>query len=136
MSSLPVPELPSEADEEVRPLNGQLPNGPLNESRKATSMSDPVQAKGEGATGGAGDAVNVGGATTMVEEPEADPTRPVVFDVDDLDVYYGSYRAVRDVNLDIRANEITAFIGPSGCGKTTVLRCFNRMNDLLSLIHI
>jgi phosphate transport system ATP-binding protein len=56
---------------------------------------------------------------------------PVVFDVNDLSVYYGAFRAVRDVNLDIRRNEITAFIGPSGCGKTTVLRCFNRMNDLI-----
>ena len=47
------------------------------------------------------------------------------------DVYYGAFRAVRDVDLQIRQHEITAFIGPSGCGKTTVLRCFNRMNDLI-----
>ena len=52
-----------------------------------------------------------------------------VFTVRDLAVYYGEFRAVRDVNMDIRQNEITAFIGPSGCGKSTVLRCFNRMND-------
>jgi phosphate transport system ATP-binding protein len=56
---------------------------------------------------------------------------PVVFDVKMLDVYYGSHRAVRDVSLEIRKNQITAFIGPSGCGKTTVLRCLNRMNDLV-----
>jgi phosphate transport system ATP-binding protein len=56
---------------------------------------------------------------------------PLVFDVGALSVFYGKFRAVRDVNLDIRQNEITAFIGPSGCGKTTVLRCFNRMNDLI-----
>lgn len=55
----------------------------------------------------------------------------VVFDVRDLDVYYGSFLAVRDVNLQVRQHEITAFIGPSGCGKSTVLRCFNRMNDLI-----
>jgi len=54
-----------------------------------------------------------------------------VFSLDDLSVLYGSFRAVRDVTLDIREREITAFIGPSGCGKTTVLRCFNRMNDLI-----
>jgi phosphate transport system ATP-binding protein len=54
-----------------------------------------------------------------------------VFDVDDVAVYYGSFRAVRDVSLQVRKNEITAFIGPSGCGKSTVLRCFNRMNDLV-----
>ncbi len=54
-----------------------------------------------------------------------------VFEVDALNVYYGSFRAVRDASITIRRNEITAFIGPSGCGKTTVLRCFNRMNDLI-----
>jgi phosphate transport system ATP-binding protein len=54
-----------------------------------------------------------------------------VFDVKDLSVYYGSFRAVKDVTLPIYANQITALIGPSGCGKTTVLRCFNRMNDLI-----
>ena len=56
---------------------------------------------------------------------------PVVFEVRDLSVYYGSFRAVREVNLDVRQREITAFIGPSGCGKSTVLRCFDRMNDLI-----
>jgi phosphate transport system ATP-binding protein len=55
-----------------------------------------------------------------------------VFTATDLEVHYGAFRAVRDVNLSILANEITAFIGPSGCGKTTILRCFNRMNDLIS----
>jgi phosphate transport system ATP-binding protein len=55
----------------------------------------------------------------------------IVFDVRDLDVYYGSFLAVRDVNLQVLQHEITAFIGPSGCGKSTVLRCFDRMNDLI-----
>ena len=49
----------------------------------------------------------------------------------DVSVYYGSFRAVRDVTLSMRRNEITALIGPSGCGKTTFLRCLNRMNDLI-----
>jgi phosphate transport system ATP-binding protein len=57
--------------------------------------------------------------------------REVVFETTDLSVYYGDFRAVRDVSLPIRRNQITALIGPSGCGKTTVLRCFNRMNDLI-----
>ena len=61
---------------------------------------------------------------------------PVVFDVEDLSVFYGDYRAVRDVTMQIRQNEITAFIGPSGCGKTTVLRCFNRMNDLIEIARV
>ncbi len=48
-----------------------------------------------------------------------------------ISVYYGSTLAVKDVFLDIPRNQIVAFIGPSGCGKSTVLRCFNRMNDLI-----
>jgi phosphate transport system ATP-binding protein len=59
-----------------------------------------------------------------------------VFQVSDLSVYYGGFRAVRDVQLTIRQNEITAFIGPSGCGKTTVLRCFNRMNDFIETARV
>jgi phosphate transport system ATP-binding protein len=61
---------------------------------------------------------------------------PVVFDVRDLSVYYGDFRAVRNVDMQIRRNQITAFIGPSGCGKTTVLRCFNRMNDLIETARV
>ena len=58
-------------------------------------------------------------------------TESPVFAVKELSVKYGEFRAVRDVTLDIREHEITAFIGPSGCGKTTVLRCLNRMNDFI-----
>jgi phosphate transport system ATP-binding protein len=55
----------------------------------------------------------------------------VVLTTKDLSVFYGDFRAVRDVSLYVKRGEITAFIGPSGCGKSTVLRCFNRMNDLI-----
>ena len=55
----------------------------------------------------------------------------VVFDMNDVSVLYGDFRAVRDATLKIRKNQITAFIGPSGCGKTTILRCLNRMNDFI-----
>ena len=51
--------------------------------------------------------------------------------ISDLDLYYGDFHALKDVNLDIEANEITAFIGPSGCGKSTLLKSLNRMNDLV-----
>jgi phosphate transport system ATP-binding protein len=57
--------------------------------------------------------------------------REVVFDIRDLNVYYGDFRAVKDITLPVYGNQITALIGPSGCGKTTVLRCLNRMNDLI-----
>ncbi len=63
---------------------------------------------------------------------DADATAPGVFRVRDLSVVYSGFRAVRGVGLDVARNDITAFIGPSGCGKTTVLRCFNRMNDLIA----
>ncbi|HEY9888273.1 MAG TPA: phosphate ABC transporter ATP-binding protein PstB [Candidatus Obscuribacterales bacterium] len=56
--------------------------------------------------------------------------------VERLNVYYGSNLAVRDVYLEIPRNEIVAFIGPSGCGKSTVLRCFNRMNDLIASARV
>jgi phosphate transport system ATP-binding protein len=59
------------------------------------------------------------------------PDTPVVFDCENVEVYYGSFRAVRGVTLRIQANQITAFIGPSGCGKTTMLRSLNRMHDVI-----
>jgi phosphate transport system ATP-binding protein len=75
-------------------------------------------------------AVDANETATDVVAPSP-PTSKTVFDLQDLEVHYGSFRAVRDVNLQIAKNEITAFIGPSGCGKTTVLRCLNRMNDVI-----
>lgn len=53
-----------------------------------------------------------------------------------LNLYYGKFQALTDVNLSIEKNKITAFIGPSGCGKSTLLRCLNRMNDSISGIRI
>jgi phosphate transport system ATP-binding protein len=61
----------------------------------------------------------------------APPSADVALRAESLNVYYGSNLAVRNVDLDVPKNEIVAFIGPSGCGKSTVLRCFNRMNDLI-----
>jgi phosphate transport system ATP-binding protein len=69
-------------------------------------------------------------ATEPIERAPSEP-RDLVFEVSGLGVHYGNTQAVRDVQLDIARKEITAFIGPSGCGKSTVLRCFNRMNDLI-----
>jgi phosphate transport system ATP-binding protein len=67
-------------------------------------------------------------ATATIPPPQPGPP---VFDLQSLEVHYGTFRAVREVTMAIRPNEITAFIGPSGCGKTTVLRCLNRMNDVI-----
>ena len=54
----------------------------------------------------------------------------------DLNLYYGENHALKDINIDIPANEITALIGPSGCGKSTFLRTLNRMNDLIPSVKI
>jgi phosphate transport system ATP-binding protein len=58
-------------------------------------------------------------------------TAAPIFHVDNVDFYYGEKRALKNINLDIAEKKATAFIGPSGCGKTTLLRCLNRMNDLI-----
>lgn len=52
-------------------------------------------------------------------------------DIKNLDLFYGSFQALKNINLSVEANEITAFIGPSGCGKSTLLKTINRMNDLV-----
>jgi phosphate transport system ATP-binding protein len=70
----------------------------------------------------------------IVVERKAAPSpadSAVVFDCEDVAVYYGAFRAVRGVTLKIHAHQITAFIGPSGCGKTTMLRSLNRMHDVI-----
>ena len=56
--------------------------------------------------------------------------------VENLDLYYGKFKALKNINLDLPKNEITAFIGPSGCGKSTFLKTLNRMNDLVDGVRI
>jgi phosphate transport system ATP-binding protein len=82
-----------------------------DERRPEIGITDVVKARGD-------------------EDRTGSPTE-VVFRLDDVHVYYGSFLALRGVNLDIHKHEITAFIGPSGCGKSTLIRCLNRMNDLI-----
>ena len=72
----------------------------------------------------------------MLQDTAPPSISNVAISVEKLNVYYGSTLAVRDVFLDIPRNEIVAFIGPSGCGKSTVLRCFNRMNDLIASARV
>ena len=54
-----------------------------------------------------------------------------ILQVSGLEVYYGTFRALRDISMKIPRNKVTAIIGPSGCGKSTLIRCFNRMNELV-----
>jgi phosphate transport system ATP-binding protein len=72
----------------------------------------------------------------MTSDLQTHTQTETVFHTEDLNIYYGSFLAVRDVSIQIPKNQITAFIGPSGCGKSTVLRCFNRLNDLIKSFHI
>ena len=65
------------------------------------------------------------------EKPKVKNETRLAVDLRDVSVYYGDYRAVKDVSIPIERQKITAFIGPSGCGKSTVLRAINRMNDLV-----
>jgi len=64
------------------------------------------------------------------------PDEEIVFELESLSCFYGAFRAVRDVALQVPRNKITALIGPSGCGKSTLLRSLNRMNDLVDTAHI
>jgi phosphate transport system ATP-binding protein len=77
------------------------------------------------------------GPRLVVRESRGDDSQgEVVFDVQDVSVYYGDFRAIRNITLPIYRNQITALIGPSGCGKTTFIRCLNRMNDLIEIARV
>ena len=78
--------------------------------------------------------LNVAPKVTRAAEPSEE--HDLVFSVSGVNIYYGAFRALRDIALDVRGNEITAFIGPSGCGKTTMLRSLNRMNDLIESARV
>ena len=69
-------------------------------------------------------------------EHRTEAQRDIVIKLEDVSCYYGSFRAVRNVDLDIAGREITALIGPSGCGKSTLLRTINRMNDLVPVFRL
>ena len=77
---------------------------------------------------GHGFSIALGGGRNGRPDPSLDDP---VFHISDLDVWYGDHQAVRDVTMTIGRRQITAMIGPSGCGKSTVIRCLNRMNDLI-----
>jgi phosphate transport system ATP-binding protein len=99
-----------------------------------SESGDPMNVRDEvDLTDGRRDARADEGPRLVVREAReaSQSDREAVFDVRDLAVYYGDFRAVREVTLPVWKNDITALIGPSGCGKTTFLRCLNRMNDLI-----
>ena len=80
-------------------------------------------------------------ADTIIQEESKTPYSkfkvpdPIV-EVNDLNLYYGTKQALKNIYMDIPKNKATAFIGPSGCGKSTLLRCFNRLNDLVDAAKV
>ncbi len=66
-----------------------------------------------------------------LKEKEAVQAGEIKVKVSNLELFYGSFQALKDINMDIEENHVTALIGPSGCGKSTFLKCINRMNDLV-----
>jgi phosphate transport system ATP-binding protein len=93
-------------------------------------------------TGPPTDGFGPGGPTIRIStadaeaSPGAQSDTPIVVELQDLSCFYGSFRAVRNIDLTVRKQRITALIGPSGCGKSTLLRTVNRMNDLVPTFHI
>jgi phosphate transport system ATP-binding protein len=75
--------------------------------------------------------IGVGPASQPASEAEPAPAQPPVVRLENVSIYYGAFRAVREVTVDIAPRQITALIGPSGSGKSTLLRAINRMNDLV-----
>jgi phosphate transport system ATP-binding protein len=75
-------------------------------------------------------------APAAPEVAQAAAVAAPIFDVRDVAVFYGDHRAVTEITLKLRRNQITALIGPSGCGKSTFIRCLNRMNDLIPTARV
>ncbi len=76
----------------------------------------------------------INGAAPVPKAKKPEKAKPVpdpLVEVEDLSLFYGAKQALRDINMNIPRRQVTAFIGPSGCGKSTMLRCFNRLNDLI-----
>jgi phosphate transport system ATP-binding protein len=104
---------------------------PKTEDETSRHDAEPAGPSSEGQAFSAAPAIDL---RTSGGSPNDD--HPVIIELDGVNVYYDDFHAVSDVTLPIREREITAFIGPSGCGKSTVLRCLNRMNDLIESARV
>jgi phosphate transport system ATP-binding protein len=100
---------------------------PMSEVTNPESI--PAESDAPAARPARGSAVSV--SAGLARGRHAAPKGEAVFELDGLGVQYSGKQAVQDVSADLYRNQITAFIGPSGCGKSTILRCLNRMNDLV-----
>ncbi|MGH2357836.1 MAG: ATP-binding cassette domain-containing protein, partial [Candidatus Limnocylindria bacterium] len=111
-------------DTEMEPASAV--DAPVREGPRIRLMADPAVDEAEQIAPGA----------TAQAVPLHIEDGDVVFDLQNLSCFYGSFRAVKDISLRVPRNKITPIIGPSGCGKSTLLRSFNRMNDLVDGAHI
>jgi phosphate transport system ATP-binding protein len=111
----------------------EIPPNPESLAERATDEGPTIRlVTALGATASDRSVPEPSDSATPMHFPEGD----VVFELDELSCFYGSFRAVRDISFQVPRNRITAIIGPSGCGKSTLLRSFNRMNDLVDSAHI
>ena len=95
-------------------------------------MTHEDERTGESSLSGDGAAESLGVTIKSREKPPRPKDSEKVFEIRDLSVHYGDNPAVKNINMDIFRQNITALIGPSGCGKSTLIRCLNRMNDLVA----
>ncbi len=100
-------------------------------SAKGDMPSTSGQRSGDGSTDTERGFRAPSAASGRRSRPQEHKVASPVIESTDVSVFYGSYEAVREVSFGVARHEITALIGPSGCGKSTILRCFNRLNDLI-----
>ena len=98
---------------------------PATDSTSPTTPTRPDEEEGPDRP-----AIRVGTAISSADRPMTE-AKPPIITLRNVHFFYGSFRAVKDISIEIAPNEITALIGPSGCGKSTLLRTINRMNDLI-----
>src|SRR6266550_2401306 len=73
---------------------------------------------------------------TVADNKAIGPAGAPFIQIENVSLYYGASKALKNISLNLGEKIVTAFIGPSGCGKSTLLRCFNRMNDLIDDVRI
>src|SRR5687768_9117469 len=120
-------DMPTRTADEVAAEPATIPetemaSGILDATREAAARPIGVAALPTPGHDGSAPRVDVSSATPAQSTPQPAPTGVPVFEVRGFSAYYGDFRAIRDIDLDIPRNRITAFIGPSGCGKSTLLR--------------
>ena len=106
------------------------------ENRFSRHMAHMADATTDASTSAAGSDATDAEATTTAAAPESAGTTKNCFEIEHLNLWYGTHHALHDICIDIPSNQVTALIGPSGCGKSTFLKTLNRMQDLVEGVRI